>query len=293
MAGKPRAKSVRLIENILKWSPRCREHFLPWRSASAGAMRDHYIAEAGISDLYPGYLLGRQAPRFHLLVYTLTGRGTVYTPDEQMQVERDSLLIVPARVTFGYQPLSGRWKFLWFHLRELEHWRRLAADKPNIRRTYLAEPLAAAMEGFLRESRRRDGGGRHIAELYAEIISVYIERELGTPLEEPEHSMHQRLHSLWEMVNKDLRAKWNVAHLAQEIGLSVPHLHRVCREHMHEAPMKVVTRLRMERAQELLILHDQPVRVIADLVGYQNEFAFFTAFRRFSGVTPTTFRRRR
>jgi two-component system response regulator YesN len=57
--------------------------------------------------------------------------------------------------------------------------------------------------------------------------------------------------------------------------------------------MKMVTRLRMERAQELLIMHDVPISVISDLVGYRNQFAFAMAFKKFSGVTPGQFRNRR
>ena len=52
-------------------------------------------------------------------------------------------------------------------------------------------------------------------------------------------------------------------------------------------------RLRMVRAQELLILHGVPQSVIGELVGYRSEFAFLGAFKRFSGVTPGEFRKRR
>jgi YesN/AraC family two-component response regulator len=57
--------------------------------------------------------------------------------------------------------------------------------------------------------------------------------------------------------------------------------------------VKRVTRLRMERAQELLILHGVPQSVIGELVGYRNECAFLGAFKRFSGVTPGESRKRR
>lgn len=280
-------------QDILKWSPRCHEHFLPWRSAAALPMRENYIAEAGISDLYPGYELWRTDPRFHLLVYTIEGAGVLSTPAKVARIESGSLLVVPAHVSFGYRPHRGRWRFLWFHLRDTDHWSRLNAREPEIRRTYQLEGLRNATEGFLRESRRHDAGGRRAAELHAGLISVYIERELGSPLVAPDHSMRQQLDALWEIVANNLKADWNVPTLAAKLGLSSPHLFRVCMEHMHTSPMKVVTRLRMERAQELLILYSSPVRVIAEMVGYQNEFAFFTAFHRFSGVTPTQFRKRR
>lgn len=281
------------IREELTWSPKCREHFLPWRSAMACPLRDNYIEEAGISDLYPGYRLGRTDPRFHLLVYTLLGRGKLLTAQETKIIPQKSLLIVPAHVPFGYHPSGGRWRFLWFHLRDFEQWSRLRTGTISIRHTFLSEALRAVTEGFLRESRRPDPASRRAAEHFASVISIYIERELGSHSVAPEDSLVQHLHSLWEAVAHDLKHPWDVQQLAGHLSISESHLHRVCREHMGAPPMKVVTRLRMERAQELLILHDHPVRIIAEQVGYKNEFAFFTAFRRFSGVTPAQFRKRR
>lgn len=280
-------------QDILIWSPRCREHFLPWRSAMACPLRDSYIEEAGISDLYPGYRLWRNDPRFHLLVYTLVGCGRLSSPKGIEPVPAGSLLIVPAHVPFGYRPARGRWRFLWFHLRDFEQWTRLRAGAPVIRRTLLGEDLRTATEGFLRESRRSGQPFRSAAEHYASIISIYIERDLGSHTVEPEGSMLQQLHALWETVARDLKRPWDVNELAAHMSISASHLHRLCRQHMGAPPMKIVTRLRMERAQELLILHSHPVRVIAAQVGYQNEYAFFTAFRRFAGVTPSQFRLRR
>ena len=75
--------------------------------------------------------------------------------------------------------------------------------------------------------------------------------------------------------------------------MSASHFHRLVRETQSVSPMKMVTRLRMERAQELLIMHDVPIDVISEQVGYHNPYAFAVAFKRFSGVTPGEFRKRR
>jgi AraC-like DNA-binding protein len=93
------------------------------------------------------------------------------------------------------------------------------------------------------------------------------------------------------LVNADLARDWNVEVLAEAAGVSCPHLHHIVRERFGVSPMKLVTRLRMERAQEWLIIYDAPQRVIGEMVGYQNEFAFLVAFKRFSGVTPKEFRK--
>jgi AraC-like DNA-binding protein len=290
-ASEPTDNAV--IREVLKWSPHCHEHFLPWRSAIAQPLQQNNIGEAGISDLFPGYELGRTDPRFHLLVFTVLGEGVLRTAEGETPIVKDSLLVVPAHVPFGYQPNGGRWRFLWFHLRDQGKWQRLGAGKAHLRRTFFGESLLAVTEGLLRESRRHTPASREAAELYAALICNYIDREIGAHVAEPGHTVRQELQELWEIVALDLKRAWSVAQLAARMGISESHLHRVCHEQLSSSPMKLVARLRMERAQELLIIYDHPVRVIAEMVGYQNEYAFFTAFRRFAGVTPGQFRLRR
>ena len=74
----------------------CRERFLPLDHPSALALREHDVSMAGLSDLVPGYEMGRRAPRFHLLLYTLQGAGTLWTADgNETRLRPGSLLIMP------------------------------------------------------------------------------------------------------------------------------------------------------------------------------------------------------
>ena len=47
--ARPRART-NVVRDVLQWSPRCHEHFLPWRAAVARPLQDSFIAEAGISE---------------------------------------------------------------------------------------------------------------------------------------------------------------------------------------------------------------------------------------------------
>jgi hypothetical protein len=53
----PRPHTARKIGDVMQWSPTCREHFFPWVTKAADVMREHSIAEAGITECHPGYLL--------------------------------------------------------------------------------------------------------------------------------------------------------------------------------------------------------------------------------------------
>jgi len=56
-------------------------------------------------------------------------------------------------------------------------------------------------------------------------------------------------------------------------------------------PHEWLTKLRLERAQELMRNPKMPLTEIALAVGYQTPSAFSAAFRRDTGMTPSSFRR--
>jgi len=56
--------------------------------------------------------------------------------------------------------------------------------------------------------------------------------------------------------------------------------------------MKIVSQLRMERAVELMHGFNYSIMQISELVGYENYFAFSTAFKRHHGVAPRDYRKK-
>lgn len=283
----------RTIGDIMQWSPQCREHFFPWSAKAADVLRAHAIAEAGITECHSGYCLERSAPRFHLLVYPTKGAGVVYDSTRARRIEPGQVFIAPALKPFGYAPATRTWRFMWFHLPNESVWSHLRRDRFSVRKTSLTDTLRRITEEFLRESRGRTESHREASKLYVGLLALYIQRELGAGETDGDVGRSNQMDHLCELVNADLTRDWSVETLADALNVSCSHLHRLVRNRFGTSPKKLVTRLRMERAQEWLIMHDVPQGIIGKMVGYQNEFAFLVAFKRFSGVTPKEFRKRR
>ena len=277
------------IREHIVWSKKCREEFRRWR-ADTGELS--HVSEVGLSDLYPGYDLGREKPWFHLLVYTSVGVGWFYSKELSSPVRQGEVLIVSAGTPFGYRPLRGRWRFAWFHIPNNSHWGAVRGSAPVVRKTFFADPLQQACEGFIRESRRRSDDAKEASALYARLISLFLHREL-TGGDQPDSStIQERLQNLLVVVSENITKNWTVADLAELMSMAPSHLYRVVREYAGAPPMKSIMRLRMQRAQELLITRECSIQVVADMVGYTNQFAFAAAFKRFTGMSPGAFRKK-
>jgi AraC-like DNA-binding protein len=80
--------------------------------------------------------------------------------------------------------------------------------------------------------------------------------------------------------------------MSERICLSPEQLRYLCQKNFNHSPMEHLTWLRMKRAAFLLERTSQKIAAIAEEVGYQNAFAFSTAFRRVIGVSPLEFSRK-
>lgn len=84
---------------------------------------------------------------------------------------------------------------------------------------------------------------------------------------------------------------WTVAGLAAEAGVSRASLASRFAELVGEPPISYLTRWRLDLAADLLVDPDVTVEAVGRRVGYDNAFAFSTAFKRARGVSPSHHRR--
>ncbi len=81
-----------------------------------------------------------------------------------------------------------------------------------------------------------------------------------------------------------------IAKSAENCGMSVTHFSRVFKSVTGEPPLKYITRVKIERAKEMLIFTDESIASIAASVGYTDQNYFARIFKRFTGFPPSKIR---
>ena len=84
--------------------------------------------------------------------------------------------------------------------------------------------------------------------------------------------------------------KISVIDLARALSLSPRSLERRCREELGHGPAHAHAKWRLERAAQLMLDTDWPVRAVSDALGYSNPFHFSRAFARLHGLPPARWR---
>lgn len=79
--------------------------------------------------------------------------------------------------------------------------------------------------------------------------------------------------------------------LAKIAHVSSPHLARIFRNIMEATPLERLTQLRMEHAKFLLSQSTRSIVAISGDIGYESISHFSRSFKRYSGKTPTQYRK--
>lgn len=93
-------------------------------------------------------------------------------------------------------------------------------------------------------------------------------------------------------LKQDLQKTYPLKELAAELGLSVPHLSALFREHLGVTPHQIRIRERMKRARYLLLRSNHPVKWISAEIGYGNPENFCRIFRKHHNESPGEYRER-
>jgi AraC family transcriptional regulator len=103
----------------------------------------------------------------------------------------------------------------------------------------------------------------------------------------------RQLHLGLEFIRENLDKDLSLAEMAATVTMSKYHFAKSFKQAMGIAPHRYLVRLRIEKARKLLIQDSQSVDEIASSVGYFDRAHFAEQFRRYTGMSPTEYRRLR
>lgn len=128
---------------------------------------------------------------------------------------------------------------------------------------------------------------RALMELSLLILRDYSERR--QPLRRGKSASKVAAAENW--LRQHLADRPSIAHAARVTGISTSQLHRLFRKVRKESPQGALTRLRLDRAMELMAGSSAKLHAIAAECGFSSASNLCRSFRDFKGYSPTTWRK--
>jgi AraC-like DNA-binding protein len=241
------------------------------------ALQRHRIELAGISHATTGFRFSRPLPLEGQILVCLRGEGRAWIDGGWRKCTAGRAYLTPPGCFHAYEA-GRRWEVAWIRY-------RAGASLPWSAVPRLAECDPGPFEWVVRGLHREISGEREPGrmEWWAHLLHGYA-RQLISP------GYSVRLWRLWQAVQAEPGAAWTLEKLARLAALGPEQLRRICRRETGRSPMQQVTHLRMQYALSL-VTTGCGIEEVAHLVGYENAFAFSTAFRRHLGHPPSQWSR--
>ncbi|HWV95571.1 MAG TPA: helix-turn-helix domain-containing protein [Xanthobacteraceae bacterium] len=96
-----------------------------------------------------------------------------------------------------------------------------------------------------------------------------------------------------QLVEREYRQHRPISFYASALGITPPHLNRICQSVLGASALKVIERRLLLEAKRYLTFSSLSIKEIAALLGYTDAGYFNRVFRRETGVAPGQFRERR
>jgi AraC-like DNA-binding protein len=144
-----------------------------------------------------------------------------------------------------------------------------------------ADAFTEPLHGLLSELLRRNGDAR--AEMDALPFVRAATRE----------ELYRRLHVARQYIYDAYPAPLTLPELARVACLSPNHLLRTFRQLFGQSPFQLLTRVRLEKARELLVRTDAPVAEVCTAVGFASLSSFTGLFKRTYGAPPHGYRQQK
>jgi len=245
------------------------------------------IGLTGVSYADDEFVFVRHRPDLAQLLVAFDGAGEVLVDGVWQRCTAGHAYLTPPIASHAYHSVPGatsesgaNWVVCWVMYSSESH----NAPDLGIEGPSLVQVDGAALRNAIENLHQEAMGSAEpaILQSWASLVHSYAQRVI---------SPTSRLSSMWKAVGADLTYPWTLGDLSDIVGVTPEQVRRLCQRELGCSPMHYVTELRMRSAASLLASEFYTIEAVAERVGYENAFAFSTAFKRRMGITPSDFRR--
>lgn len=157
------------------------------------------------------------------------------------------------------------------------------------------DPLIAHLGlALLDEAAAENPMGKLYADSLIQTLTLHVLRSYSTAsalIERANGGLSgYKLRTVKEFIDAHLEDDLGLAEIAAVANLSQFHFARAFRKSVGVTPQQYLMERRIERAKQLLAKLDLPIVEISLLTGFKNQSHFTTLFRKFTNLTPKTWR---
>jgi AraC-like DNA-binding protein len=255
-----------------------------------------YINEYGHYIANSTYYTERQGQNNFLLMYTLSGKGSLRYNNQEYILEQNQAVVIDCNNYHIYKTYSEEpWVFMWIHFNGIaakEYYSILNEETLNI--IYLND--------FVAFEKMLDNLNKHFdvndipscinaVTQMTNIISLLIISKF-TSVNNKKYKEHRyEIDKVIDFIQSNYGNKISLDDLTKTAYISKFHFLRLFKRHTGVSPYEYLINYRINKAKELLKNSELLIREISDTVGFFDYNNFIREFKKIVGITPLKYKK--
>ena len=223
------------------------------------------------------------------ILYTKKGMGRARIFNRFTDIPENSLLILPPNVPHYYEMQGDSWETCWITFSGWGTERLFDVDASVISLPEEFDfPQKFGEILSLRKSQEWDL--QSSALLYSLLLDCkeFIPEESGSA-----YKLRTQLKEALRFIHNNYMSVIELSNLAKVSGITREHLCRIFKQYTGMRPFEYITKIRLQKAQELLLLDKETtISEIAKKTGFQSSSYFSSVFRKNFGCTADEYRKK-
>lgn len=238
-------------------------------------------------------------------------KGTLYMQVDDNHYElnaNDVFALPPYHHLHGYKVSPEDTQYFWFHFFTKPNGLKVVdLERENIKPLDLFDSQIAVLplifnlqsveKEFVLAKQILDVSSNHyftslsidylLTELLIQLSEDYYQKVVGPPLTENA----ARVDSIKSWIRANLSESLRVNSVAEAFDLNPHYLVRIFKQQTNQTVIQYINELKVNKANELLVRTNLPIKQIAGMAYYSDEKRFMKVYKKHTSLTPSQFRR--
>lgn len=255
-----------------------------------------FISEAGHFIADYDYKVQRNRHDSFLLLYTISGQGSVQTNENTISLPGGYAVIIDCHTPHEYHSVSDKWEFLWIHFNGngAVSLFPILYQNNSIRaiRIKNTADFEKNLNCLINEAKQNNIAAylRLSSDMHTLFYAIYL------AVQEKEKTASARndaddIHAAVSYIEKNYFRQITIDDMIQDLPVSKYHFIRRFGRSMGISPYSYLTNYRINVSKTLLRTTNKSVSEIAEACGFLDTSNFITHFKKHTGQKPLQYRR--
>ncbi len=258
---------------------------------------DLFVTTCGVQNCARGHSYGPGMRSEYILHFICEGTGLYKVNGETYKLKKgDFFLICPDTEVFYEADKQYPWDYMWVGfsgIKAANYLKYAGLDEKHVTGQYTNTyyMLSCIQQMMMARSGNPGNELKRTAALLQILAALIEEYSLYNSEEENSYNSWQKyLDYALSYMDEHLCEQIHINDIASEIGIDRSYLTNIFKRTLGLSPQEYLMQYRMNKACILLQQSDLKISVIAKEVGYNDALSFSKTFRKYKGISPSSYR---